>query len=481
MKLPYFNCLSAVFVFVIAAAGLSCAEEAEPSRPNIVLIVVDDMRWDDLGCMGHPFVQTPNIDRVANEGVLFSNAFCTTPLCSPVRGSILTGQYAHTHGITDNTNRSERSHQLMTFPRMLRDAGYRSGFVGKWHMGNDSSRRPGFDYWACLKGQGQAYDPELTETDGTTHRVEGYISDILTERGVQFIKESTKKAPEKPFVLYLAHKALVPNLAQADDGSVSRIGSGERIPAKRHEQLYRNVEIPRRPNTLDDLSGKPALTRVTPGMPPLSPKTGTSDQVIIDRLRMLAAIDEGVGRLLETLEETHQLDKTLFIFTSDHGYFYGEHYLEYQSRLAYEETLRIPLLMRYPPLIKSGSKINFVTLSIDFAPTFLDLAGKSVPDAIQGRSLVPLLRGESVDPRTSFLIEYYSDTVWPRVWDMGYKAVRTDRWKYIRYNKLEGMDELYDLKNDPYEITNRVNDPSSQSALMEMQAELDQLLQQTDG
>ncbi len=473
-----FNVLFSLSTFTSTTA--SARDEAP--RPNIVMIVVDDMRWDDLGCMGHPFVKTPNIDRVADEGIKFTNAFCTTPLCSPVRGAILTGQYPHTNGIIDNTNRSEQSHQLMTFPRLLKDtAGYRTAFVGKWHMGNDSSQRPGFDYWACLKGQGQAYNPELTNTDGTTSKSEGYISDILSDRGIEFIEQSHANDPDQPFALYLAHKALVPDLHQADDGSVSKIGSGERIPAKRHENLYTGAKIPRRPNVHDDLSGKPALTRVTPGVPPLSPETGTPDSVIIDRLRMLAAIDEGIGRIFDALEKTGDLDNTLFIFSSDHGYFYGEHYLEYQSRLAYEEALRIPLLIRYPPMIKAGSETDFTAISIDFAPTFLDLAGAPAREEIQGRSLVPVLRGEKVEPRTSFLVEYYSDTVWPRVWDMGYKAVRTEQWKYIRYTELKGMDELYDLKADPYEITNVIADPAAQSGLKAMQTELDRLLEETGG
>jgi len=443
------------------------------------MIVVDDLRWDDIACMGHPFVVTPNIDRIAAEGALFTNAFCTTPLCSPVRGSILTGQYPHTNGIIDNTNRSARSHELITFPRLLQDAGYRSAFVGKWHMGNDSSRRPGFDHWACLKGQGQAYNPELTGTSGKTRKVEGYITDILTASGVYFIEKSTALVPDKPFVLYLAHKALVPDLHQADDGSVSRIGSGERIPAKRHENLYTDAVIPRRPNVHDDLSGKPALTRHTPGMPPLSPETGTSDRVIIDRLRMLAAIDEGVGRLYEALEKTGALEKTLFLFTSDHGYFYGEHGLSTERRLAYEETLRIPLIVRFPPLVRPGSRIGPLSLSIDLAPTLLDLADIEPDHPLHGRSLLPVLVGRAPGWRSAFLVEYYSDTEVRRIRTMGYQAVRADRYKYIHYTDLDGMDELYDLVADPFEMTNLMVDPAHAETLAVMQAELARLLEET--
>jgi len=455
----------------VTAAG---AEVPTRRKPSIVVVVVDDLRRDDLGCYGHPFVKTPNIDRVAAEGVLFTNGFCTTPLCSPVRASILTGRYPHANGIIDNTNRSARSHKLVTFPRLLRDAGYSSAFVGKWHMGNDSTPRPGFDYWACLKGQGQANNPELNE-GGKIQTVEGYVTDILTDRAVGFIERTASK----PFILFLAHKALVPNLAQADDGSVSKIGSGERIPAERHKSLYADAPIPRRANIDDDLSGKPALRRRTKGMPPLSRKTGTSDKTIRDRLRMLMAVDESVGRLTDAIEQTGRLDGTVFVFTSDHGYFYGEHGLDYQSRLAYEETLRIPLLVRYPRMVKAQSTIDFTTLSIDLFPSLLELAGVAVPKNVHGRSLVPLLRGEDLPPRRSFLIEYYSDTVWPRIRNMGYKAVRTDRWKYVQYTELYGMDELYDLKADPYELTNLIGRPGTEDVLHEMRRELERLIRET--
>jgi N-acetylglucosamine-6-sulfatase len=216
-------------------------------------------------------------------------------------------------------------------------------------------------------------------------------------------------------------------------------------------------------------------------MPPLSPKTGTSDRVIRDRLRMLMAIDDGVGRLFDVLQRTGCLDDTVIVFMSDHGYFYGEHFLEYQSRLAYEETLRIPLLIRYPPLVKPKSTTSFAALSIDLMPTLLELAEVAAPGNLHGRSLVPLLRGETMKPRKSFLIEYYSDTVWPRIWSMGYQAVRSDRWKYIRYVELEGMDELYDLHADPYEMQNLAAAPDASEPLREMRRELWRLLEETGG
>jgi len=188
---------------------------------------------------------------------------------------------------------------------------------------------------------------------------------------------------------------------------------------------------------------------------------------------MLAAIDDGVGQLLAALEGIGQLDETVFVFTSDHGYWYGEHGLSVERRLAYEEAARIPLLVRFPRLVKAGRLTDEMVLSIDLAPTLLELAGFEPPHTMDGRSLVPLLKAAPPDDwRTSFLIEYYTDTVFPRVLTMGYKAVRTQRYKYIHYTDLEGMDELYDLKVDPYEMKNLIDDPGAQSTLKQLKAEL---------
>ena len=192
---------------------------------------------------------------------------------------------------------------------------------------------------------------------------------------------------------------------------------------------------------------------------------------------MLAAVDEGVGELLTALEDAGQLDNTVFVVTSDHGYFYGEHGLSVERRLAYEESIRIPLLIRYPTLAKAGSTIDEMTITLDFAPTFVELAGGAIPARIQGRSLMPLIAGKGADDwRTSYLIEYYSDTVFPRMNKMAYKAVRNHRWKYIHYTELDDADELYDLQADPYEVKNLIDDPEAAAPLQEMRAELTRLL-----
>jgi arylsulfatase A-like enzyme len=466
----------AASLLILLAVGLSTgspAARAAEQRPNIVFILVDDLRWDELGCTGHPFVRTPHIDRIAREGARFRNAFCTTPLCSPSRGSILTGLHIHHHGIADNTDRSELSHRLVTFPALLQKAGYQTAFIGKWHMGNDNTRRPGFDRWLALKGQGTSNDPELND-DGVQKQVKGYTTDVLNENAAEFV--AAKR--DKPFCLFLAHKALHPELTQYDDGSISDPSAARFIPARRHENLYRNDPVPRRLNYLDDVADKPALARKIDDLPPLSPNTATSDETIRDRLRMLAAVDEGVGMLLKALEKSGRLDNTVFVVTSDHGYWYGEHGLSVERRLAYEEAARIPLLVRYPAAVEPGRLIDQMSLTIDFAPTLLELAGVKPTGKFDGRSLVPLLNGKTPGSwRNEFLIEYNTDTVFPRVRNMGYQAIRTDRYKYIRYNDLEGMDELYDLLADPYEMNNRIDDPKLAATREDLQRRLDQLLE----
>jgi N-acetylglucosamine-6-sulfatase len=441
---------------------------AKPGRPNIVFILIDDLRWDE---MDYPFVRLPHLQRITREGVRFRNAFVTTPLCSPSRASFLTGQYAHQHGITDNTDRSPRSHQLLTFPRRLHDAGYETAFLGKWHMGVDDSARPGFDHWISVPGQGQYIDP-VFNVNGEHRTVRGYFTDLLSGFAVDFVKRKR----DRPFVLFIAHKGVHPDMHQAADGSVTTLRDNPFLPAERHKNLYADAPIPRRPSHGKPPEGKPALRRQIGDLPPLGPHTVTDDETIRNRLRMLASVDDGVGELLKALEEQGQLDNTLIVFTSDEGYFYGEHGLSEERRLAYEESIRIPLYMRWPARIKPGSVVTEEVLNIDLAPTLLDLAGVPAAKQMDGRSLAPLLQGRKVPWRDSFLIEYYSDTVFPRVYKMGYKAVRTKRWTYIRYLDLEGMDELYDREADPYQMKNLIADPAAQPALKNLQKELDRLL-----
>ncbi len=463
----------ALVVVVAYAANGRAADE--PRRPDIIFILVDDLRWDELGCTGHPFAKTPNIDRIAQEGMRFRNAFTSAPLCSPSRACLLTGQHVSHHGILDNTNRSEHSHKLQTFPLALQKSGYDTAYIGKWHMGNDDSARPGYDRWVSMKGQGTSFDP-LLNVDGQQVEHEGHTTDVLNRYAAEFVSAGGEGT--KPMCLYLAHKALHPELIQRDDGSITDPDAKDFMPAKRHEKLYENAAVPRRLNVLDDLTGKPALQRRIEGLPRLGSATGTSDKTVRDRQRMLAAVDEGVGQLFAALEKAGRLDDAIIILTSDHGYWYGEHGLSVERRLAYEEAIRIPLLIRFPSKIAAGQTHDAMALTIDLAPTVIELTESDpLPKArMDGRSLVPLFGGEAPnDWRKAFRIEYNTDTVFPRVLTMGYRAIRTERWKYIRYLDLDGMDELYDLREDPYEMRNVIGEAPNAETVAKLGKELDAL------
>ena len=442
-------------------------DRPDPSlRPNIIVIVVDDMRWDEMGIAGHPYVETPYIDGLANAGAFFSNAFHAVPLCSPNRASILTGQYPSRHGIIDNVARNRMSHRLETFPQTLQREGYVTAFFGKWHMGNDPTPRPGFDEWAAIPGQGRTTDPELYE-DGRIHTVRGYITDVLTERAVSVIERDQ----EQPFFIYIGHKAIHPDAIQLDDGSVDLSQPRAYVPAPRHRGRYEDSVFTRRPNVVsspEELTDKPALRRALLnknsaemidmfGLEELDP--GTSEETIRRRAEMLLAVDEGLGRILDALEARGILDETFVLFTSDNGFFYGEHGLSLERRLPYEESIRAPLLIRYPPLAHAGSVIDELVTSVDIAPTVLDVAGVPIGEQIQGRSLVPLFRDEATDWRQSVLIEFYTyENPFPWLVDMDYRAIRTEQFKYIHWMQHSDENELYDLVEDPFETENLIAD-----------------------
>ncbi len=428
---------------------------AQASRPNLVFILIDDLRWDGLGCTGHPFVRTPHIDRIAREGARFTNSFVTTPLCSPSRGSYLTGQYVHTHGVRGNSDNAALSHKLVTFPRVLHDSGYETAYVGKWHMGMDDSPRPGFDRWVSFRGQGVFNDPPLN-IDGQRVDAKGYMTDLLGGHAADFVR----KDRSKPFCLYLAHKAI----------------HGPFTPAARHKDLFTGQEIRRAANTKDPLTDKPAMTRPVDGKPAVAPGGGSPDELIRNQMRCMSAVDDSVGAIMKALEDKGQLDNTMILFTSDNGYFWGEHGLG-DKRWAFDESIRIPMLARYPKLVKAGTVIDGDALNIDVAPTMLDAAGVKAPAGVQGRSLLPLLGGRKTRWRSSFLSEYFAEPNFPRT--PSWQAVRTAEWKYVHYTELQGMDELYDLKRDPGEMKNLAGDPAARGALARMQKELAVRLRET--
>jgi arylsulfatase A-like enzyme len=470
---------------------VACATEAADTpapvaprasaRPNVVVIVVDDLRWDEMGVAGHAFLETPNIDRLAAEGAWFQNAFHAVPLCSPNRASLLTGQYPSRHGIIDNVARNLASHRLQTFPATLQTEGYETAFLGKWHMGNDPTPRPGFDEWVALPGQGRSENPIFYE-DGALHEVEGYTSDILTDRAIEFMRRDR----ESPFLIYLAHKAVHPDVAQRDDGSVDPATSRGFVPAPRHVGRYDDRVFPRRPNgvtALQDLDDKPAvqgaLGRRTADPLAVQDASGlsTNELTIRRRSEMLLAVDDGVGRIVDALEQLGMLDETLIVFTSDNGYFYGEHGLTSERRMPYEEGIRNPLIVRYPPRVSAGLRPEGLVSTVDLAPTVLDLAGAPIGDHVQGASFVPLLDGSADGWRESVLVEFYTyENPFPHLVDMDYRLVRTDRYKYIHWVQHPEMDELYDLESDPYETDNRVDDPALTTVRADLRRELGRLV-----
>jgi N-acetylglucosamine-6-sulfatase len=441
----------------VAAVVLLAAQAAAADRPNFVFVLVDDLRYDGLGCTGHPFVKTPHTDRLAKEGVNFTTAFVTTPLCSPARSSFLTGKFVHSTGVLGNGNNNELSHRLVTFPKLLHDAGYATAYVGKWHMGNDDSPRPGFDRWVSFKGQGQYENPPLN-VDGKAAVATGYMTDLLNGQAGKFVKE---QKGDKPFCLYLAHKAV----------------HGPFTPAERHKGLYTDDKYP--PPPADDRSGKPAITENTAKEAPKKKAAAPKGDfgVMRSQMRCLMAIDEGVGMLLQALEESKQLDNTVFVFTSDNGYFWGDHGGLGDKRWAYEPSIRIPLLLRYPKLAKAGTAIPQMVANIDIAPTFLDLAGVKAPADVQGKSFVPLLKGDATGWRAALLTEYFKEPMYPRT--PTWQSVRTEKWKLIHYPDNPAWNELYDLAADPHELKNRVKDADAAGPLKELQAELAKQLKET--
>ncbi|MDZ4286350.1 MAG: sulfatase, partial [Prosthecobacter sp.] len=436
-----------------ACLGAAVVRGAEPSlRPNIMFILIDDLRPDALSCSGHPFVKTPNIDRIALEGATFRNAFVTTPLCFPSRASFLSGQYAHRNGIKYAQDRAPLGHRLNTFPRLLQRAGYETAFMGKWHLGNEEIPAPGIDRWVTFREQGEYVDPKLN-IDGKFETTKGYLTDLLTDHAIEFIT----RRRSKPFLVYLSHKAV----------------HAPFIPAERHKDLFADIPIIRALSAQDTLEGKPVLRRPGINLSPNDPDVHSSDEMIRNQLRCLIAVDEGIKRIFDALEQTKQLDQTMIVFTSDHGYFWGEHDLGGKHG-PYDEALRIPLLLRYPKLIKPGSKFDPFVLNIDLAPTMLDVANVPVPDSMQGRSLLPLLNGNTAGARTSFLAEFFLGNGTNRF--PTWQAVRNARWKYIRYTDWPEMDELYDLQADPMEMRNLINEPRAETARSETRIELERLL-----
>jgi N-acetylglucosamine-6-sulfatase len=313
-------------------------------------------------------------------------------------------------------------------------------------MGDDYTPRPGFDRWVCAGGNKEPKVNSPMNIDGKTVQTEGHVTDVLTDETIKFIKNYGNK--NKPFCISLFHKAV----------------HGPYKPAERNKDLYKNEPIVRTISATSPVVGKPALVGKN-GQPP------ESDEAIRNQLRMVVDIDEGVGRILKTLEEAKILDNTLIVFTSDNGYLWGEHG-QGQKRLAYEESIKVPMLVRYPALVKAGSVSEASILNIDFAPTFLDLANVPIHAQMKGQSILPVLKGKALKNREALLFEYYIEPTGIPSW----KAVRTDRYKYINYPDLKDCNELYDLKKDPVEMHNLIKQPDAAAMVKKMESELQRLV-----
>ena len=454
-------------------------------KPNLIVILVDDLRFDETGASGHPYMKTPHIDRLAAEGASFANAFHTTPLCSPNRASILTGQYASRHGIIDNVGRDAMSHRLANYHLALKSLGYETAHIGKWHMGNDASPRPGYDHWVSFRGQGTITNPTFWE-GGSEKQLQGYVTDLLNERAAEFVGRKRRH----PFALFLAHKAVHPDVQQKQDGTIDVSTMQGYVLPERHQDLYKGCEYPARPNVLPleqvlqqkpawkelfELRKDPSSAAFLAGL-----HTGTQEE-IRQRAAMMASVDEGVGSILESLEKAGKLDKTFILFLGDNGFFFGEHGLGAERRFPYEEGIRTAFFARYPKLLAPGTKIERMVLALDIAPTLVHLAGGKPGRQIQGRSLVPLMKGAARKWRESFLVEYFNESAWPWIVGMSYKAVRTERAKLIHWVHKLGVDELYDLQRDPYEICNVIRKPAYGKVRARLYAELKKLVGEAVG
>ncbi|OHE89711.1 MAG: acetylglucosamine-6-sulfatase [Verrucomicrobia bacterium RIFCSPLOWO2_12_FULL_64_8] len=459
---------------VSLAAGALCIAAATAAPRNIVLILTDDHRFDAMGFMGHPFLETPNLDSLARNGVHLANAFVTTSLCSPSRASILTGLYAHHHGVVDNNNPVRPD--LVFFPQILQQAGYQTAFIGKWHMGGESSApQRGFDKWVSFRGQGEYWPTRrdlpagqprpvnLLNIDGREVPRKGYITDELTDYALDWLK--TVPAGQ-PFFLYLSHKAVHHDFAPAERHAGRYRDKPLPIPASRLKHEHAPMWVQNQRNSWHGVD-----------FPYYRPDLGVADYYR-RYCETLLAVDESVGRVLAALRERGQLDDTLVVYMGDNGFGFGEHGL-LDKRTAYEWSIRVPLLLQCPAALKGGTVVRPMVANIDLAPTLLEAAEVKPPTGLDGASFWPLARGESIPWRTELLYEYYWERNFPQTPTV--HALRTDRYKYIHVHGVWDIDEFYDLQADPGETVNLTFSPEHQELGRNLKQRLFARLNDTGG
>ena len=478
----------------------SCSQQKQPAdvvagkgsatRPNIIIIFTDDHCTQATSAYGSIRNKTPNIDRLATEGMRFDNCFVTNGICAPSRAVTLTGKHCHKNGVFVNGLAFDQSQA--TFPKLLHGAGYQTAFIGKWHLINDPV---GFDHWEVLIDQGPYYNPPMIR-NGEKVQYTGYTTDIITDLALDWLKD--QRTPDKPFLLMYQHKA----------------PHRDWEPGPGYFHLYDDVTLPEPPTLFDDWSGRGPASQhqemmiakdLTEGDLHLTPPRRlkgeqleewnaaydakneafreanlTGDDLVRwkyqryakDYLRCVASVDDNVGRLLDYLDDTGLAKNTVVIYASDQGWFLGEHGW-FDKRWMYEESLRIPFLVRWPGVIKPGSVNKDLVQNLDVAQTLLDAAGVAAPDEMQGRSIVPLLEGQTPDDwRHSIYYHFYANEAWHKV--PRHYGVRTDRFKLIHFYQL-GEWELYDMKEDPEEMLNLYGLPGYEDITNELKAEIKRL------
>lgn len=443
--------------------------EGAPKQPNILFILLDDLAYDAIGGSGrYPFLRTPAIDRLQQEGITFRNFFCTMSLSSPSRACFLTGMYPHKHGVTQNHEKVDADwDSYPPYPVYLQQKGYQSAFIGKMHQAalwDADQVRPGFDYWLGFRHQGNYFKNTFNE-NGREFVQEGYITDLLTDYAVAWL--TGKRDKQKPFSLCLWHKAV----------------HGPFKAAPRHEGSYRNEPLPLPPqgNGVETFEGKPEWQKYKKSFYRIwdrDPEWNPGFREPKDILETLRAVDESIARVMEVLEAAGELENTVVIFSSDNGYFMGEHGF-WDKRISYEECMRIPFIVRMPGKLHAGTTVEPMCLNIDLAPTLLQLAGADAPAHIQGKSLLPFLQGKRVrNWRNSFLFEYFVDDAYPYAGPTQF-VVRTERYKLVDCQLPDDLDELYDLKADPGEMRNLIADPAYRRTVSELRTELERLRKET--
>jgi N-acetylglucosamine-6-sulfatase len=412
---------------------------SESKQPNIVFILIDDQRHDFLSFRGNQWLKTPHIDKLAENSVYFENAFVTTSICSPSRASILTGMYVHAHTVDDND--TPLPADLPRFATFLQDGGYKTAFLGKYHMGPGSSPQPGFDQWLSFSGQGKFVNPDFN-LNGDTFSMEGYMTDILTDYAVEFIKENVKN--NSRYFLYLSHKAIHEDFT----------------PAERHKGYYKDLIIPR-PSTFENNEqnndGKPdwVVKQRKSWHGSERENLGGFDTFFRRYSECMLAVDESVGRVVQTLKDLGELENTLIIYFSDNGYMMGEHGL-IDKRVMYEESIRVPLFFHYPAMIKKHDMKKEFALNIDIGPTILDFANLDIPKAMHGKSLLPIIQNKEVEWRKDFLYEYFCD--FNAVQTPTLFGLRTEQYSYIAPQGIWDKYELYDMHKDPEQKNNLLKD-----------------------